>query len=276
MIRRALFAIALAALVTGCNGGSSSPPPFFTGASPTPTPTPTPLPASASGTLTTSTTASSSRTLGPIGPGDFGTVSCTPTLLVAHLAIVYSLTQPGGTPAVQRVARLPRNINGTNITPFGYFTVTPDVTVTCPNTPSFAMAFPPGTVPPSAAGSYVAVFDPGNAGAGWNTISGPAAQSGNTLTWTSGSVPFPLVAGRTYSFVLFTTGSTLAVPTPTPTPTATPSPVPLHLYVGNDYAGAQILQFNLPLTASTTSNFTMIAGGNVVALALDANGDLLA
>jgi hypothetical protein len=63
---------------------------------------------------------------------------------------------------------------------------------------------------------------------------------------------------------------------PTPTPTPSPTPVPLHLYVGNDNAGAQILQFNLPLTATTTSNFTMTATNNVVALALDANGNLAA
>src|ERR1700681_4487404 len=64
----------------------------------------------------------------------------------------------------------------------------------------------------------------------------------------------------------------VAAPTPTPTPT----PAPLHLYVGNDNAGAQILQFNLPLTSTTTSNFTMTATNNVVALAVDANGNLAA
>ncbi len=287
MFRRTLVLIAFAALVAGCNGGSASPPPFNTGTAvtPTPTPTPTPVPNSASGTLTTSLTQSSSVTLGPVNPGDLGTVSCAATSVVAHLAVVFSMTQPAGTPVVASVKRVPRNINGTNISPLGYFTVTPDVNVTCPNTPAFALAFPSATLP-DPAHSYVAIYDPGNAGAGWNTITGPAAASGNTFTWTTSSVPIALVAGRTYSFVLFTTGSTLAVPTPTPTPTPAPTPtptptpaptaVPLHLYVGNDNAGAQVLQFNLPLTASTTSNFTLTAGGNVVALALDANGDLLA
>ena len=63
---------------------------------------------------------------------------------------------------------------------------------------------------------------------------------------------------------------------PTPTPTPSPTPVPLHLYVGNDNAGAQILQFNLPLTAATTSNFTITSTNNVVAVAVDANGNLAA
>jgi hypothetical protein len=60
---------------------------------------------------------------------------------------------------------------------------------------------------------------------------------------------------------------------PTPTPSPTPTPVPLHLYVGNDNASGTVLQFNLPLTMSTTSNFG-IASNNVVAVAVDANGNL--
>jgi hypothetical protein len=64
----------------------------------------------------------------------------------------------------------------------------------------------------------------------------------------------------------------VAAPTPTPTPT----PAPPHLYVGNDNAAGDILQFNLPLTMSTTSNFDMHATGNVVAVAVDANGNLVA
>jgi hypothetical protein len=74
----------------------------------------------------------------------------------------------------------------------------------------------------------------------------------------------------------FKTGVFVPTPTPTPTPSPTPSPAPLHLYVGNDNAGAQILQFNLPLTSTTTSNFTMTATGSVVALGVDANGNLAA
>ncbi len=58
-----------------------------------------------------------------------------------------------------------------------------------------------------------------------------------------------------------------------PTPTPTPTPAPLHLYVGNDNTPGQVLQFNLPLMATTTSNFA-IASNNVVAVAVDANGNL--
>jgi uncharacterized protein DUF4397 len=240
MLRRSLIAVALAALVSACNGSSSSPAPA---PAPIPTaspaPTATPNPATATGILTTSTTQSSSLVLGPIGPGDSGTTAVPPTNVVSHLSLVFSLGQPAGTPTVAAIHRVPRTIGGASISTFGFYTLTPDVTVTMP-TPAFSMTFPAGTLPNGA--SYVAMFDPGNAGAGWNTISGPGTVVGNTISWTAGNYPFTFVAARTYSFSFFTTISTLAVatpsptptvaptlapsPTPTPTPTPTPSPTP--------------------------------------------------
>jgi hypothetical protein len=62
------------------------------------------------------------------------------------------------------------------------------------------------------------------------------------------------------------------VPTPSPTPSPTPTPPP-HLYVGSDNTPGTVLQFNVPLTMATTSNFG-IASNNVVTVALDASGDL--
>lgn len=61
---------------------------------------------------------------------------------------------------------------------------------------------------------------------------------------------------------------------PSPSPTPSPTPVPQHLYVGNDNPAAQIEQFTIPITATSTPNFTLTAGGNVVSLGLDATGDL--
>jgi hypothetical protein len=61
----------------------------------------------------------------------------------------------------------------------------------------------------------------------------------------------------------------------TPTPTPTPTVAPQHLYVGNDNATGQILQFTLPLTATSTSNFG-IASPNNTSVALDASGNLFA
>src|SRR5947209_3012913 len=74
----------------------------------------------------------------------------------------------------------------------------------------------------------------------------------------------------------FNTGVFVPTPTPTPSPTPSPTPAPLHLYVGNDNAGAQIFQYNLPLTAASTPNFTITATNNVVSVAVDANGNLAA
>jgi len=273
MLRRLFVMVALATIVAGCNGGSTTVP--FPTVTPAPTPSPLPI-ASASGTLTTSTTLASSLTLGPIGTSGstlMGTTSCTAASNVATLSIVFSQTQPAGTPTVAAMRRRPANIGGANIVPFGFFTVTSNVNVTCPNTPSFSIAFAPGVTLPVAANSYVAIFDPNNVAAGWNTIEGTAALNGNTLIWTTSGVPFLLVAGRTYSVVMFTTSSTLVLPTPTPSPSPTPSPIPAHLYVGNDNTPGVVLQFNLPLTASSTSNFGIVSN-NVVAVGVDANGNL--
>lgn len=221
MLRRSLTAVALAALVSACNGGSSSPPP---GPGPTPTPTASPNPATASGALTTSTTQSTSLVLGPIGPGNTGSTAVPPTNVVSHLSLVFSLGQPAGTPAVAAIRRAPRSIGGASISTFGFSTLMPDVTVTMP-TPAFSMTFPAGATVPTAA-SYVAMFDPGNAAAGWNTVSGPGTVVGNTISWTTGSTPLIFVAGSVYSFAFFTSISTLAVATPTPTPSPTPTVMP--------------------------------------------------
>jgi hypothetical protein len=102
-------------------------------------------------------------------------------------------------------------------------------------------------------------------------------MTGNTISWTTYSFPFTLVMNRTYSFVLFTTTSMLAVATPTPTPTPTPPPPNFgqHLYIPNDNTPGGIEQFTLPLTNSSTPNFT-IAGNDLVAVAVDSTGNLAA
>jgi hypothetical protein len=72
--------------------------------------------------------------------------------------------------------------------------------------------------------------------------------------------------GGTASPPPFFTG-TLVTPSPTPTP------APPHLYVGNDNASGEVFQYNLPITAASTSNFTLTSP-NVLAMALDAAGNL--
>ena len=62
----------------------------------------------------------------------------------------------------------------------------------------------------------------------------------------------------------------------TVTPSPTPTPGPQHLYVGNDNASGEVFQYTLPITAASTSNFTITAPapGNVFGLGLDATGNL--
>src|ERR1700680_3787282 len=132
MLRRLFVMVVLATIVAGCNSNSTNVP--FPTLTPVPTASPVPI-ANASGTLTTSTTLATSLTLGPIGTSGstlVGTTSCTPTSNVATLSIVFSQAQPAGTPTVAWMRRRPANIGGANIVPFGFFTLTPNVNVTCP------------------------------------------------------------------------------------------------------------------------------------------------
>ena len=64
------------------------------------------------------------------------------------------------------------------------------------------------------------------------------------------------------------TGSGTLAPTPTPTP------APQHLYVTNDQSPGGVRQYTLPITSSSTANFT-IAGNSDTTAALDTSGDML-
>jgi hypothetical protein len=234
-LRPALWVLVVSAagFVTGCNGGGATAPSFNTGVTP-PTATPTPtITTTATGTLTTSTTTSTTLTLGPFAGGYGGTITIPAASAVAHLQFLLSLTAPAGAPAVQKVRRLPRNIGAANISPFGYITFTPDTNVTLPDSFVIVWKFPPGSTLPDPAHSYVAIYDPNNAAAGWTLVTGPAVfstDSGGDLffDFPEPNVPLVLVAGTSYQVVLFSTTSTLATPTPRPTasPTASPSPTP--------------------------------------------------
>ncbi len=224
----AAFLVAAAAAVAGCSGGSSTPPPLNTGtATPTPVPTATPPATSASGTLTTSTSASTSLTLGPIGSnGNTGTVRAGASNPATALNVTFSLTQPANVPTPSAFRRMPQSIGGANLSFIAWFQVTANPGTTLPSWPGFSFTFGASQTLPDPAHSYVAEFDPSNAAAGWTTIEGPASAAGTVFTWTAPAIPVTLTAGNTYTFVLFSTSSTLATPTPTPAPTASPSPSP--------------------------------------------------
>jgi hypothetical protein len=265
--RLAAAVVGLAALFAGCNGGSTSTPVVNTGpVTPTPSPTPTPAPpaTSASGSLTTSATTSTAVTLGPVGPGNTGTVTVGASNPATTLSVVLSLTLPANAPTPVAIHRLPQNI-GVAYTTISYFQITANPGTVVPSWPGFSFTFAPSQTLPDPTKSYVAVEDSGNAAAGYNTIEGPASASGNTYTWTAPAFPVTLVAGRIYTFVLFTAASTLATPTPaptpTPTPTATPIPGPIGVSTNSlafTTAGASVQftvtenSYNGPLTATSS------------------------
>jgi hypothetical protein len=69
--------------------------------------------------------------------------------------------------------------------------------------------------------------------------------------------------------------TSFATPTPTPVPTSTPFAGPQYLYVAKTSPPSGIMQYALPLTASSMPNFTL-PFDNVRSLAFDASGDLAA
>jgi hypothetical protein len=214
--------ITAAAVAAGCSGGSGSGPTGYVTA-------PTPAPLTAIGTLTTSTTGSTSLTLGPFAGGFGGTFTVPLASTVAHLQVLMSVTAPAGVPAVQSVRRLPRDVNAANINPFGYITFTPDTNVTLPDSFVIVWKFPQGSTLPDPKHSYVAIYDPNNASAGWTLVTGPAVFSTDAggdlfFDFPEPNAPLVLVSGTAYQLVLFSTTSTLATPTPLPTPSPTASP----------------------------------------------------
>ncbi len=226
---RTLFAAAIvagAAAVAGC-GGTTVTVPTNPSATPTPGPTNTPAPTSTSGSLSTNGAASTSLTLGPIGPnGNTGTVVAGASSTGSTFNVVFSLTAPANVPTLSSVRRLPRNIGGANLTPIGFFQITSNPSTTLPSWPGFSFTFGASQTLPDPTHSYVAVFDPTNPSAGWSTIEGPATASGALFTWSAPPGQVALNAGTTYTFVLFSTTSTLSTPSPTPSPTPTPTPSP--------------------------------------------------
>jgi len=232
--RYALACLGLLFTLAGCGGGggggSSTLPP---GAAPTPSPAPTatPLPGSSTASIAVSAGSPASATFGPVTGGFSGTVTLPAASASSTLTATFlpGTSAPPGSPAIQNLRRRPANIGAQNIQAIAFITVTPSVTVSFPKTPDFTFTAP-FAVAQLGAFAYVAEFDPTQSAKGWTTIEGPAAASGNTLTFTGTLPALTLQAGNTYEFLLFSVASALPTPSPSATPTATatatPSPAP--------------------------------------------------
>jgi streptogramin lyase len=213
----------VAMLSAGCSGGSSTVPRGGGGpATATPAPTAVPLPASATASIPVGP-AGVSASLGPVLGGYSSTITVPAASGAAAVAVTFSATQPGGTPAVQTVKRRARSIGGTSVAAVAFVTMTSSATVTLGAAPSFSFTLPAGSANLGQI-SYVALYDPtASPQAGWTTFEGPGTVNGTTITFTASSASVQLTAGVTYDLVLFTVASAL----PTPTPTASPTPTPV-------------------------------------------------
>jgi hypothetical protein len=105
-------------------------------------------------------------------------------------------------------------------TPLLYFTLIPNASVTLNGIPGFAVTLP-GTVSPNQS-LYIAVFQ---AVTGWQTIAGPGAVSGQTVTFAQAAGSIVLTANQPLYFALYA-GGIVPSPSPSPTPVATFTPSP--------------------------------------------------
>lgn len=213
--------ISLAALVTACNGGSATAPPFSTGVA-APTPTPSPAPAttvapipSAGGSVTFPSVSGLAATF------QFGAGAPAGTTMTA----TESLGPPANAPAPSALRRI-EAVNGATTFFFVTFTVSQTISTQLLTGESFAI---PSTYPTTAL--YFVEFDDITSSPGTKIASfGPASVVNGRISFTNtggnggGNTP-SLLAGHSYLCqVYYVTGS--ASPTPTPTSAATPTPSP--------------------------------------------------
>jgi len=262
--RSSLYALALvltAAGLPGCGGGGGGGgtvpgPPVQTA---TPTPSPTPLPGSSAFSFTVSPGAGATGSFGPVTGGYTGTVTLPAASASSTLSGSFfpGSAPPAGTPTIQNLQRRPRNIGAANIAAIAFVTVTPTAGVTFPKTPDFTFVAP-FNVATLGGFAYVAEYDPTNPGAGWTTIEGPAAASGNTLSFAGAPPPLALAAGKAYVFMLFTVPSALPTPSPTPSPTPTVGSTPTATPTATPTPAAGQLPNCSPLAPQTTgSTYTL-------------------
>jgi virginiamycin B lyase len=192
------LALCAGAFLAACGGGSSSPVPLNAGSTPAPGGT-------ASTTVSVSPSSSTTATVGPASGGLSGSIVFPPSTTSSHVTLTISASAAPGTPALASLHRAPQAIRGSSLSLFAVesISVDADTSFTAPLTYSIAFAGT-GSSAPDAATSYVAIFDPTNANAGWTLIAGPASASGTTLTWSSSWVALTLKHGVSYGIAFFT------------------------------------------------------------------------
>jgi hypothetical protein len=100
-----------------------------------------------------------------------------------------------------------------------YFTVGSSVAASFTAIPNFKIFVP---LPTTGESFYLAIYDPTNAAAGWQTA-GPLTISGSVVSFSGAGIPFNILAGTQYGLALY---YVLASPSPSPSPPPSPSPSP--------------------------------------------------
>ncbi len=217
-------ALAFVALGVGCGNNSSTTPPATTTVIPTSTTvaigpaavTAVVLAGTVDASILFPAAATGSGTLTVVGSGSLP--SGAPTLSVARSAASNAQRQPATTVSA----------SSPSATLLAYLGFTPSATFTFASFPTFTLTLP-SSVSTAGESFYIAFLAPG-ASAWVEPAAGPAAVSGQTLTFNADTVPsvtFPitLTAGQTYGFALYEVASSASPsPTPTASPTATPTP----------------------------------------------------
>ncbi len=241
LLRRGIVLVACSALfaLPACGGGgggggtSSAPVPITQTPTPAPAPTPTAAPpAQQTASLMAGQPATANFPAVATGVSGGVTVPAATAGAGTPIAAALDAALPAGTPALSAMRRRPQAIGASGIAGLGYITLTPAANVGFGATPGFTFAFSGGAGAITIAAStsaYVAVYDPTNAAAGWQTILGPQPVGGGTtsVTFAGSATPTALSAAKTYVYALFTAAGAVTVPTPTPAPTPTASPTPV-------------------------------------------------
>lgn len=225
-MRGSLLAIAIlfasATVVAGCGGGGGGSSP---GVTPTSNPTATQPPVTTA-SLTVGTANSAYAQFQPITEGAYASVSV-PAASSGSASIMGTLSAsvPSSAPTLSSAARLPRAVGGS---PYGllYVTLEATATVTFPTSPSFTFTLPANITVLAGDSTYVALYDPTNPSLGWQLLTAPGNQSGQTFTFTPASSSFTFAANQVYAFAFFSTAQPIIVATPSPSPSPTLSPTP--------------------------------------------------
>jgi hypothetical protein len=235
------FVIVAATVIAGCGGGgvSTAPvvPPLVNNATSAPASVATSIAVTA---LTGSATAAPVSVAAPAGYTQTVALPVTAAGANASVHLLSSITAPTGAsvPALsigrvsadtgRLVAAATRTTQADSFTAVFYSILVPSTNLTIAGAASLQLQFPSAL--PAGTTYYLGFYDSTLANPVWNTIAGPIAPSGNTLTF-SGTIPtYNVVGGAAYGFVVFTISTAGATPPPTAAPsgapTATPSPGP--------------------------------------------------